>query len=242
LEVPNIISSTYNTAYDAQALFPLVDITTDTDLLVDPGERVLNLDFLDEGFQEILNNIRSWTTVVYSGGKWTTLCYQQQGTTSAWLLNLAFNGLGAPWQLQLGMVLRFPLLSEIQRVQSSQAANETITPIVSIGAPSVVGAITLPVPASGITFNGLQALYPGDLTVSNNIIMVSGGFPTSQPSLDGIPWDNNGVLNLSSVGVSGLTPDWLIGLPNTLPQVANLVWLNGLVFQVSPAIPPASTP
>jgi hypothetical protein len=233
--MPNIIPATYDVNYDAQAIFPTVDLTTDADLLVSPGKRVLGLDFLDQGFQEILNNIRFWTAVTYSGQKWTTLCFQQQGTTSAWLFNLAFNGLDAPWQLQPGMILRFPALSEIQRIQTEHAANETIQAIISIGAPSVVGALAFPIPVSGITFTGLQALYTGDLTLNDdNTIAVSSGFATSQPTLAGIPWSNSGVLTLSSVGVSGLTPDWVIGLPTTMPiGIANLVWLNGLVFQVS---------
>jgi hypothetical protein len=224
---------TFNPQYALTSLFPTVDITTDTDLLVRPGSRVLSLDFLDQGFQEILNGIRTWTTDTYHGQKWTTMCYAQQGTTSAWMFNLAFNGLDAVWQLQPGMVLRFPAISEINRVMSFQASNDTIVPVISIGAPSVVGSIEFPIPAAGITWNGLQALYPGLLTVTSNVIQVSSGFPTSLPTLTGIPWSNSGVLTLSAAGTSLLTPDWIEDVPTTQPQVANLVWLNGLIFQVS---------
>lgn len=228
------VPPTFDVRYSMVSLFDVVDITTDTDLLVDPGQHVLSLDFLDQGFQEILNNIRAWTQEVWVGQKWTTMCFNHQGTTSAWLFNLAFNGLDAPWQLQPGMLLRFPAISEINRVLSFQAATTTLAPIVSIGAPSVVGQLAIPLVTGGITWSGLQALYPTLLTQNmDSTIVVASGFATSQPTLAGIPWSSGGTLTLSSPGTSLLTPDWLLTIPTARPPVANLVWLNGLIFQVS---------
>ena len=134
----NYIPATYNTNYDMTGLLPEADVTTPADVLVRPGQRTLTVDFLDQSFQNLLNQIQYWTTVTWSGQKWTTLCYQQQGTTSLWWLNLAFNGVDAPWQFQGGMLLRFPLISEVNRIQTAQTARNGIGRVISIGPPNVV--------------------------------------------------------------------------------------------------------
>ena len=107
---------TYDTLYDMAALFPYVDVTTETDLLVRPGRQTVIPDFLDQGYLNILNGIRAWTSDTYVGQKFTTMCYQHQGTTSLWSFNLAFNGLSHPCELVAGMQVRFPLMSEVARL------------------------------------------------------------------------------------------------------------------------------
>jgi len=133
------IPSTYNPALDMSGLFPVVDITTGPDLLARPGKRTISMDFLNQSFQELLNNIRFWDNDVYNGQKWTTMCYLHQGTTSLWLFNLAFNGLDSPRQLQPGMVVRFPAMSEISRVIAQINAKQSVGQVVSIGPKNVVG-------------------------------------------------------------------------------------------------------
>jgi len=135
------IPSTYNPNYDMSGLLPLADVTTPADVLVRPGQRTLVVDYLDQNFQNILNRIQYWNNATYSGQKWTTLCYKMQGTTAAFWLNLAFNGLDAPWQLQSGMVLRFPTIAEISKILSDQTSNDGVGRIISIGPPNVVGQL-----------------------------------------------------------------------------------------------------
>jgi hypothetical protein len=134
----NYIPTTYDSTLD-MSLFPIVDVTTPADVLARPGQRTLVPDFLDQGWQELLNGIRFWTTATYAGQKWTTLCYVQQGTTSLWLFTLAFNALDSPMQLQPGMLLRFPLVSEVRRMLSANQNNNGIGQIVSIGPPNIIG-------------------------------------------------------------------------------------------------------
>ena len=135
----NYVPSTYTPGLDMSGIFPAVDVTTGPDILARPGKRTLTIDWLDEGFQSILNGIRFWSTEVWRGQKFTTMCYTNQGTTSLWMLNLAFNGLDHPLQLQNGMVLRFPAVSEVIRVMSLRTANNGVGTRVSIGPPNVVG-------------------------------------------------------------------------------------------------------
>jgi hypothetical protein len=137
----NYTPSTYAPIFDMSSLFPAVDVTTGVDVLARPGQRTLVPDFLNQGWLNILNQIRQWTTVTYSGQKFTTLCYTQQGTTSAWQISLAFNGLSHPCQAQPGMQLRFPLITEIIRVLANNQATSGIGQTISIGPPNIVGAL-----------------------------------------------------------------------------------------------------
>ena len=133
------IPATYNTNFDMSSIFPVVDETTGPDVLSNPGKHVNNLDFLDQGFQNILNNIRIWDIITWTGQKWTTLCYQYQGTTSTWLINLAFNGLSHPMQLQAGMRIRIPRMSEINRAVAQMNSESNSSRVISIGPPNVLG-------------------------------------------------------------------------------------------------------
>lgn len=133
------IPSTYNINYDMTAIFPLVDDTTGPDILVNPGKRVLNLDFLDQGLQNILNSITQWRVINWNGVKWTSVCFQYQGTTSAWLINLAFNGLTSPLQLQYGMQIRIPDISQINSAIAKQKSTIPSSNVISIGPPNIIG-------------------------------------------------------------------------------------------------------
>ncbi len=117
---------TWSQQFAMEGLMPAVDVTTGTDLLVRPGQRTLIIDWLDQRYQNMLNQIRFWTTDTYVGQKFTTMCYLHQGTTSLWEFDLAFNGLSAPWQLEAGMQIRFPALSEVQRVLALQTATNRV--------------------------------------------------------------------------------------------------------------------
>lgn len=130
--VSKYVPSTFNQNYSIGALFPVVDITTGTDLLVRPHSRTLMIDFLDQSWVNMMNQIRQWTNDVWTGQKWTSMCFNNQGTTSLWMFNLAFNGLGSPLQLQPGMVLRFPLVSEINRLLTAQNANNGVGRLITI--------------------------------------------------------------------------------------------------------------
>ena len=125
-------SPTYNSQYSMTQMFDVVDVTTGIDILIRPGQRTLMLDYLDQGWTGMLNQIRFWNNDVYRGQKWTTLCYQWQGTSALWLFNLAFNGLDAPWALQPGMVVRFPTIPEIKRVMALQTANDGTGAVITI--------------------------------------------------------------------------------------------------------------
>ena len=116
---------TWTQAYSMDEMLPQVDLTTDLDRLVRPGQRTVGLDFLDQGYLNILNGIRTWTVATFRGEKFSTMCFAQQGTTSLWSLNLAFNGLCSPTELTPGMQIRFPLVSEIQRLLSQQSSSST---------------------------------------------------------------------------------------------------------------------
>jgi hypothetical protein len=135
----NYIPSTFNRKYDLCAIFPTVDETTGPDILSHPGKHVYNLDYLDQDLQNILNNITLWRTFTWTGQKWTTLCYQYQGTTSTWFINLAFNGLATPLQLQPGMNIRMPLIEQINATISKINSVSNIGKIITIGPPNVVG-------------------------------------------------------------------------------------------------------
>jgi hypothetical protein len=136
------VPATYDTSLDMSALFPQVNLTTDIDLLTDDGQQVFGLDFLSQGFQNLLNQIRNWSNYLYRGEKWTTLCYQFQGTTSLWLFNLAFNGLDTPMQLQVGMLVRFPNIQEVQRILSQAAGQPNTGNLVTLGAPNILNKFT----------------------------------------------------------------------------------------------------
>jgi len=114
--------TSYSPNLDMSSLFPSVDVTTGVDILVRPGQRTLIPDFLDQNYLNLLNQIRYWTNAIYRGQKFTTLCFKYQQTTSLWNLNLAFNGLSSPMELQAGMSLRFPFTSEVQRILALQGS------------------------------------------------------------------------------------------------------------------------
>lgn len=135
----NYVPSTYDSTLDMDALLPVVDVTTPADVLARPGQRTMAVDFLGQSWQEMLNGIRYWQNATYTGQKWTTLCYLMQGTTALWMFNLAFNGLDHPMQLQNGMLLRFPLISEVRRVLAAQQSSNGVGQVVSIGPPNIVG-------------------------------------------------------------------------------------------------------
>jgi hypothetical protein len=134
------IPSTFNVNYSLPGIFPVVDDTTGPDLLSNPGKRVLELDYLDQRLQNILNGIRSWVTVVWNGQKWTTLCFQFQGTTGAWFISLAFNGLSHPMQLQPGMNVRIPSIIDINYLIAKANAKSSNGTIISIGPPNIIGS------------------------------------------------------------------------------------------------------
>jgi hypothetical protein len=102
---------TYNATFNLRTLMQVVDGTTGEDELYRPGSKVLLVDFLDQNFQEILNRITSWDDYVWTGEKIQTACYRYYGTTNAWFLVLAFNGLSTPMELRPGMLLRMPRLN-----------------------------------------------------------------------------------------------------------------------------------
>ena len=108
--------SFYDRRFEMGGLMSQVDVTTESDALVRPGQHTILLDFLDQKWVDLLDSIQFWVPVTYTGQKITTICYNVQNITSAWLITLAFNGLAHPMQLQPGMVLRVPTLQELNRV------------------------------------------------------------------------------------------------------------------------------
>jgi hypothetical protein len=133
------IPSTYKTRYDISNIFPEADVTTGPDVLARPGQRTLIPDFLDQGYQNILDGVRFWSMDTWVGGKWTTMVYRHHGTTSTWMLCLAFNGLTSPMQLQSGMRLRFPAISEINRLMAVNTTTSGIGQTITIGPANIVG-------------------------------------------------------------------------------------------------------
>ena len=116
----------YYPDYGLDKLFAPVNVTGGPDLLTNPGKTTFILDYLSQDYQNLLNGIRYWSHDTFVGQKWGTMCYAHQGTTSLWNFNLAFNGLCSPLQLQPGMRLRFPLLSEVQRILTARLGQNRI--------------------------------------------------------------------------------------------------------------------
>ena len=120
----------FDNSLSMDSLYPIVDVTTGIDVLVRPGQRTLIPDFLDQKYLNMLNGIKAWTVKTYTGQKFTTMCFAEQGTTALWQFNLAFNGLQAEFQMAQGMQIRFPLISEVQRVYAQQNAKNNIGRVV----------------------------------------------------------------------------------------------------------------
>jgi hypothetical protein len=121
----------YDKRLDMSGIMGRVDVTTGADLLARPGQRIVLVDFLDQKWVDVLAGIDQWVVVTWTGQKITTLVYNVQNVTSAWLLVLAFNGLSHPMQLQHGMQLRIPTRASLEailrRMNAASGVGKTVT-------------------------------------------------------------------------------------------------------------------
>lgn len=93
----------------------------------------------------------------------------------------------------------------------------------------------VPIPQPGtLTWLALQALYPGSLFLNGGVVMASPGvFPSSAPTVAGVPWSNGGVLQVTPGGTSALSPSWISLVSSAIPDQTGFVFLNGTIVMVT---------
>jgi hypothetical protein len=72
------------------------------------------LDPLSQNLNDLVDSLQRFTMIRWTGQQLTTLVYRVYGNTSLIWLVLMCNGMISRTELRMGMVLRFPLLADIQ--------------------------------------------------------------------------------------------------------------------------------
>lgn len=98
------------------------------DKVFDPQTGYEEVDPLSPRIHEIINGITSWQIHPYKAGeRLTTIANFYHGTTSTWWIILMFNGLVSTMELQPGMLLKIPSLSQFREARQRTA---TVVPTI----------------------------------------------------------------------------------------------------------------
>lgn len=112
----------YAPRYDLSSILPTIDVTVGVDLLVRPTQRTVMIDALDQRIIDALDGVTAFVPVTWTGGKLSTLCYENHGTPDTKTLVLAYNGLSSSNELRPGMTLRVPTKAALDAALASAYA------------------------------------------------------------------------------------------------------------------------
>jgi hypothetical protein len=123
--------SDFSTNYDSR--YNLINIAPIYELEIGDDKIIFSVDVLDHKLTRLINSIQDYFPYIYDGQEHiTTISYKAYNTTTLYWLIVMYNGIMHPLEIEPGLILKIPKMTEVSRFFQEASAKRNKGRIVEI--------------------------------------------------------------------------------------------------------------